>query len=360
MTRPTRAYLSAAALRHNFERVRHYAPESHVMAIIKANAYGHGLAWAAKHLHDADAFGVASVEEGVALRTAGVRQAICLLEGFFDADELALIGKHQLAPVLHHESQLWDLENTPVQPLDIWLKIDTGMHRLGFRPEATPDVVERLRKSGKLASLRLMSHLANADNTFDATTTVQLERFLSVAEAVGGERSLANSAGLIGWPPTRLDWVRPGIMLYGGSPMMGQGASTFGLQPVMTLASQLIAVNPCRKGEVIGYGGDWICPEDMPIGVVAIGYGDGYPRHAPSGTPVLVNGKRVPLVGRVSMDMITVDLRTQPDARVGDVAILWGRGLPVEEIANAAGTIGYELLCHVTPRVPRVDGAPLE
>jgi alanine racemase len=362
MARPIRALLSAEALRHNLARVRHFAPGTRVMAVVKADAYGHGLAWAARTLNEAEAFGVASVEEGVALRAAGVRQPICLLEGFFDAEELPAIVQAQLSPVVHHKSQLWDLENTPgLNGLDLWLKVDTGMHRLGFVPEAAVDAAQRLRKLPGVGTLRLLSHLANADNRFDAATPMQIDRFLKLAaelgDAVVGERSLANSAGIVAWPASHFDWVRPGIMLYGGAPLIGQPARELGLKPVMTLETELIAVNQRRKGELIGYGGDGICPEDMPVGVAAAGYGDGYPRHAPAATPVLVNGQRVGLIGRVSMDMITLDLRGVRDPRVGDRVVLWGEELPVDEVAAAAGTISYELLCRVTARVPRIAGA---
>jgi alanine racemase len=360
MARPIRALLSADALRDNLSRVRDFAPDARVMAVVKADAYGHGLAWAAGILGEADAFGVASVEEGTALRAAGVRQPICLLEGFFDAEELPAIVKAQLSPAVHHKSQLWDLENTPgLAGLDVWLKVDTGMHRLGFVPEAAVDAAQRLSKLPGLGRLRLLSHLANADNRFDAATPMQIDRFLQLAAELGGEvvgeRSLANSAGIVAWPASHFDWVRPGIMLYGGAPLIGQPARELGLKPVMTLETELIAVNQRRKGELIGYGGDWACPEDMPVGVAAAGYGDGYPRHAPAGTPVLVNGRRAGLIGRVSMDMITVDLRGVRDPRVGDRVVLWGEELPVDEIAAAAGTISYELLCRVTARVPRVE-----
>ncbi len=356
MSRPARALLSAEALRHNLERVRHYAPASKVMAIIKANAYGHGVTWAAGALRRAEAFGVASVEEGIELRTSGVTQPICLLEGFFDAGELPLLQQHRLDPVLHHEAQLWDLENSPLtDALNVWLKFDTGMHRLGFAPARAAEIFARVRACKAVREIRVMTHFANADNTFDNTTAAQIEQFDRATKEFGCESSLANSAGVVAWPKSRRDWVRPGIMLYGVSPVIGRSATELGLKPVMTLSSALIAIHALRKGDAVGYGGDWVCPEDMRIGVVAIGYGDGYPRQAGAGTPVLVNGKRVDLIGRVSMDMITVDLRSQPKTQIGDRVVLWGEGLPVEEIAQRANTIGYTLLCGVTPRIPRVE-----
>lgn len=356
MSRPARALLDAQALRHNLERVRHHAPHSRVMAIVKANAYGHGLVWAARTLAEADAFGVACVEEGLELRQAGIQQPVCVLEGFFDAAELPLLEQHRLSPVIHHEAQLRDLEHSSaIAALDVWFKIDTGMHRLGFPLALAPSALERLRACAAVKGIGLLSHFANADNTFDRATQIQVDAFLALADGTALPRSLANSAGIIAWPGSRLDWVRPGIMLYGVSPLAGRAAAELDLRPVMTLESAIISVHTLRKGDAVGYGGDWVCPEEMPVGVVAIGYGDGYPRHAKAGTPVLVNGTRAPLIGRVSMDMITVDLRGHPRAQVGDRVVLWGAGLPVEEIAAQAGTIGYTLLCGVTPRIPRVE-----
>ncbi|MBI3545889.1 MAG: alanine racemase [Gammaproteobacteria bacterium] len=355
MSRPARALLDTAALRHNLEQVRRRAPRARVMAVVKANAYGHGAPWVARTLSTADAFGVSSMEEGVQLREAGIAQPISLFEGFFSADELPMLIKHRLAPVIHHASQLQNLAQiTSDHKLSVWLKIDTGMHRLGFAPTDAAAALQQLRASPAVAEVRLMSHFARADFPQDTATVAQIKLFHEQITGSGLESSMANSAGVLAWPASHLDWVRPGIMLYGASPMIGQSATQLDLKPVMTLQTALIAIHARRKGDPIGYGGDWHCPEDMPVGVAAIGYGDGYSRHAPAGTPVLVNNKRVPLVGRVSMDMITVDLRTQPRAQVGDPVVLWGQGLPVEEVAEKAGTVGYELLCHVTERVPRV------
>ena len=356
MSRPARALVDADALRHNLRQARLHAPRSRVMAVVKANGYGHGLVWVARSLNGAaDAFGVSSVEEGIQLREAGITQPICLLEGFFSPDELPLLAKHRLEPAIHCESQVDALaQAAPMVKLSVWLKIDTGMHRLGFLPPVVPKVLKQLRSSPTVAAIRVMSHFARADIPADPDTQAQIDSFLAQIRELDLESSLANSAGILAWPQSHLDWVRPGIMLYGVSPLEGQDAATLGLSPVMTLQTALIAVHARRKGEAVGYGGDWRCPEDMPVGVAAIGYGDGYPRHAAPGTPVLVNGKRVPLAGRVSMDMITLDLRAQPDARAGDPVVLWGQGLPVEEVARSAGTIAYELLCHVTERIPRV------
>lgn len=356
MARPARARLDAQALHHNLQQVRARAPQARVMAVVKANGYGHGLAWVANTLKEqADGFAVASTEEGMLLRLAGIIKPITLLEGFFSADELPALQLRQLAPVLHDEQQLRLLESHPaVLPHAVWVKLDTGMHRIGFAPAMLPGVLERLRKLKGIHDIRAMTHFANADDVANGSTPAQIKLFRSPLNNLGLETSLANSAGIVAWPESHADWVRPGIMLYGGSPLLGKTAEELNLKPVMTLESALIAVQHRRQGEAIGYGGDFTCPEDMPVGVVAIGYGDGYPRHAPAGTPVLVNGSRVPLVGRVSMDMITVDLRPQPNARVGDPVVLWGHGLPVDEVATKAGTISYELLCHVAERIPRV------
>jgi len=356
MSRPARAQVDAGALRHNLQQVRLRAPRARIMAVVKADGYGHGLAWVARTLGDnVDAFGVASMEEGIQLREAGITHPICLLEGFFSADELPLLAKHKLAPAIHEEGQLKALaQASPSLKLSVWLKIDTGMHRLGFAPASVPDALKRLRGSSAVAEIRLMSHFARGDIPSDPESKSQIDCFLACTTGLDLESSLANSSGILVWPQSHLDWVRPGIMLYGASPLTQLSAAQLDLKPVMTLQTTLIAVHPRRKGDAIGYGGDWRCPEDMPVGVAAIGYGDGYPRHATSGTPVLVNGKRVPLIGRVSMDMITLDLSAQPQAKVGDPVVLWGQGLPIEDVAKNAGTIAYELMCHVTERIPRV------
>lgn len=351
--RKTQVTINLPALRDNLRKAQNAASSARVMAAIKANGYGHGLVRVARALSEADAFGVACLEEAIQLREAGIDKPITLLEGFFHLDELPEIMEHDLELVVHHSRQLSLLEQGGLHTsVKIWLKVDSGMHRLGFPPHTIEKQWTRLNNLGERVSfLGFMTHLANADDRGDQTTVKQLECFSQVVGKLPGERSIANSAAILGWPESHGDWVRPGIMLYGASPFTGSRGSDEGLQPVMTLRSELIAINRMKRGDAIGYGGTWICPEEMNVGVVAIGYGDGYPRHAPSGTPVLVNGKRVPLIGRVSMDMITVDLRTLPDAAIGDPVVLWGDGLAVEEIADAAGTISYELLCGITPRV---------
>ena len=356
MSRPARALLSAQSLRHNLNQVRRFAPNSRVMAVVKANAYGHGLAWTVTTLKDADGFGVASTEEGIAAREAlgDDPRPICLLEGIFSIDEIGLAAAHRFETVVHTPLQL-DLlsQSAPANPVTVWLKVDTGMHRLGFSPEDVAGVIDRLRSCSAVGEIRVMTHFANADGRKDPTTKRQLKAFTPFVQP-GTIASAANSAGVVAWPASHYDWVRPGVMLYGGSPVHRETAASFDLKPVMTLQTALLAVSQRKKGDAIGYGGDFVCPSDMYVGVAAIGYGDGYPRHAHVGTPVLVNGRRVPIVGRISMDMITLDLRDQPHAQPGDPVVLWGNDLPIDDIATCAGTISYELMCHVTERIPRV------
>ncbi|HET9122871.1 MAG TPA: alanine racemase [Acidiferrobacteraceae bacterium] len=357
MSRPVQAMLDADALTANLARVRECAPGARVMAVVKANGYGHGLSWVAQHLQRAhvDALAVASIEEALELRAGGiVEPPICLLEGFFQAEEIAVAAQHRLEVVVHNYEQLTALEAAPPLPrgLDVWLKLDTGMHRLGFPVADAHQVYTRLRACAAVQTLRMLSHFARADEPAESATDIQLNAFLQAAPP-GVERSIANSAAVLEWPRSRLEWVRPGLMLYGLSPLPERSASALGLTPVMTLTSAVIAVHRLPQGAAVGYGGSFVCPEAMPVGVVAGGYGDGYPRHARAGTPVRIGSCCVPLIGRVSMDMITVDLRRRPETRVGDPVVLWGRDLPAEEIAVAAGTIPYTLVCGVTPRVPR-------
>ncbi len=355
--RATQVIVDLAALRHNLAQARAAAPGRHIMAAIKANGYGHGLIRVARALEAADGFGVACIDEAMQLREAGINKPVTLLEGFFSADELVPIARHRLVTVVHHFEQVAMLEQSALTtPVRVWLKIDSGMHRLGFAPQRAHAAWERLHACRNVAEVvGCMTHLPNADDLDDPATIRQVALFRQVTAELPGVRSIANSAALLGWPQAHAEWVRPGIMLYGISPFVGGRGDRHGLRPVMTLRSELIAVNHLKRGDAIGYGGAWVCPEDMTVGVVAAGYGDGYPRHAPNGTPVLLNGRRVPLVGRVSMDMLTVDLRDQPQARSGDPVVLWGEGLAVEEIAEYAGTIPYELVCQVMPRVALVE-----
>ncbi|MEO7558288.1 MAG: alanine racemase [Gammaproteobacteria bacterium] len=356
MTIPPRALINLNALQHNLRRVHELAPGRRIMAIIKADAYGHGMVRIARALSDVDAFGVARFNEAVTLRTAGLTQPIVLLEGFLDAAELPLICQHRLSIVVHHGAQLDMLERTPLaEPIGAWLKIDSGMHRLGFAPAEVEDAWRRLALCPWISKpVRLMTHLACADDRADRRTLEQLACFNAAVNGLAAEHSIANSAAILGWPQTHGEWVRPGLMLYGVSPFPGRIAQQEGLKPVMTLSTRLIAVHNLDKGASVGYGASWTCPQAMRVGIAAIGYGDGYPRHARPGTPVLLNGTRVPLIGRVSMDMICVDLSSQPAARIGDPVILWGEGLPVEEVAHYASTIPYELLCAVARRVQAV------
>jgi alanine racemase len=352
MSRPARARIDLQALQHNFSLAQQTAPDSQVMAIIKANAYGHGLVSIAQALPAAAAFGVACLDEAIALREAGFDRRIVLLEGLFGPDDINLISGYRLDVVVHHDSQLqWLAQGQLLRPLDVWLKIDTGMHRLGFSPDRIGEITARLQQIPQVDTVRYMTHFPCADDLDNPDTCQQIDAFGEAVTTVDGEQSLANSAGILGWPAARADWVRPGIMLYGSSPLSGRTAQSLDLQPVMTLTTKLIAVNVRKQGDTIGYGADWSCPVDMPIGVAAIGYGDGYPRHAPSGAPLRVNGHTASLAGRVSMDMICIDLRDVPNPQVGDEVILWGEGLPVDEVAAAADTISYELLCSVGSRV---------
>jgi len=347
------ATIDLSALRHNLGIVKKLAPHSGVIPVIKADAYGHGMLPVARCLADLEILAVARIAEALALRQAGISQRILVLEGFFDRDEMLIASQNDLDVVIHQASQINLLEKAPGVPgkLRFWLKIDTGMHRLGVSPDEAGGCYQRLAALACCDSTPvLMTHLANADNTESPYTSAQLDAFKKIARLFDAEQSLANSAAVLAWPESHQHWVRPGIMLYGSSPMLGMTAAQHGLKPVMTLSSQLIAVKHLRKGDCVGYGSTWCCPEDMPVGVVAVGYGDGYPRHAPSGTPVLVNGQRAGLVGRVSMDMLTVDLRGI-EADETDEVILWGPGLAAEEVAQAADTITYELFCGVTSRV---------
>ena len=353
MTRPVRARIDLSALQHNLREVRRAAPHSKVMAVVKANGAGHGLLRVAAARAKADGFAVARLEEALALRKAGIRKPVTLLEGFMDEAELVEADCKRLEVALHSERQLAELEAACLEhPLRVWVKLDTGMHRLGFLPERLDDVFRRLQALPFVQQPPgYLSHLACADERDNPASEIQRRCFEAALGERPGARSLANSAGLLGWPAAHYDWVRPGIMLYGVSPFAEVAGPGLGLRPVMTLETRVIGISEMRKGDAIGYGGSWVCPEDMRMGVAAIGYGDGYPRHAASGTPVLIGGRRVPLVGRVSMDMITLDLRGHDAVREGDRVVLWGEGLPAEEVAAAADTIGYELLTGITGRV---------
>lgn len=347
------ATIDLAAIRHNLGEVRRHAPRSKVMAAIKADAYGHGAVAVARALEGGvDSFAVACLEEALVLREAHLHAPVALLEGVLSAEEARLSLRHQLQVVVHDHWQLGILEALPRGArVALWVKLDSGMHRLGFPLADVPALWTRIREREDWDFCGWITHLACADEPQSAATPAQIAAFEAALRELPGPRSIANSAGLLAWPSARTDWVRPGLMLYGASPLPDTTAAALGLKPAMTLESRLIAVRHYAAGDAIGYGAAYRCPEPMPVGVVAVGYADGYHRAMPTGTPVLIDGRRVPLIGRVSMDMITVDLRPAPDARVGDPVRLWGPGLPVEEIAARAGTIAYELLCGLTQRV---------
>ena len=346
MIRLIRALIDTAALRHNLGTIRAYAPGAKVMAVIKANAYGHGLVSTALALADADSFAVARLEEGMALRAAGVRAPIVLLEGVFSAEQLAEAAHHGFELVVHDPLQLKLLEaHRGAERFVIWVKIDTGMNRLGFRPEAFPAALARLRAlTVPVLELRVMTHLARADEVKQPMTGMQLTRFQSAlieSDIAAGTTklvtSIGNSAAVLGWPDAQGDWVRPGLALYGVSPFGNETAYTHGLKPVMTLETTVLTVRNVKRGETVGYAGAWRAERDSTIAILAAGYGDGLPRHLANGTPVLIGGTRYELVGRVSMDMIAVDVTDAPKVSTGHKAIIWGEGLPVEEIAEHAG-----------------------
>lgn len=356
MSRPTRAEIDLKALHHNFSVAKAAAPNSKAMAVIKANGYGHGMIRVAHALNDADAFAVATLEEAIELREAGIIHPLLLLQGPYESSDISIMRGYHLQTVIHCNEQLEMLEAAENgRALNAWLKVDTGMNRLGFHPDDIAAAYDRAKKCRNIGDIKLMTHFACADEVRHPLTQQQIDRFTKSVSELPGERTLANSAALLSLPASHADWVRPGIMLYGSSPLLGKQAGELDLQPAMTLKSALIAVKECRKGDTVGYGADWACPEDMQIGVACIGYGDGYPRHAVPGTPVLVNGQRAALAGRVSMDMICIDLRNVSFAEIGDEVVCWGEGLPADEVAQCAGTIAYELFCGVTARVPQVE-----
>lgn len=332
-------------------------PRSKIWAVLKADAYGHGLTriLADRSAALAHADGIAILETSTAetLRELGWRLPILLLEGCFDAPDLDVAARIGLTVTVHHDEQIAMIEAARIgRPVDVYLKMNTGMNRLGLSCECYRQAHERLLATGKVGTITLMTHFANADRPEGVAD--QLARFERGAAGLDGPRSLANSAAILAHPHTHADWVRPGIMLYGASPFATRSAAEFDLQPAMELRSELIAVQSLRAGEVVGYGHRYTAEHDLRIGVVACGYADGYPRVAPTGTPINVDGVRTRVVGRVSMDMLTVDLTNTPRAEVGSVVELWGRQVPVDEVAQAAGTVGYELLCALAPRVPVV------
>ncbi|HTV85767.1 MAG TPA: alanine racemase [Dyella sp.] len=359
MSRTTVATIHLGALRHNLERIRQLAAPALVMAVVKADAYGHGLERVARALNGAaDAFAVASLGDGLRLRAAGHRQRIVVLSGPDLPGDIAEMQRLGLDAAIHHESQLrWLSEASPTRGrLRVWLKIDSGMHRLGFAPERAASVHAQLSTMpGIDPEIGLMTHFAESEVFDGARTREQIQRFREATRHLSGPHSLSNSAAVLGWPQARGEWVRAGGLLYGLSVVEGKCGEDFGFRAAMTLSTRLIAINHIPRGERIGYNGLWQCPQDMPVGVAAVGYGDGYPRSAAAGTPVLVGQRRVPLIGRVSMDLITLDLREAPEAKVGDRVVLWGPELPVEMVAAQSGTISYDLTCGMTRRVLFVE-----
>ncbi len=351
MSRPIRATFDLSAFRHNLGIARKLAGNARVLAVIKANGYGHGVARAAQALSGADGYALLEIEDAVRLREADYRQPILLLEGFFSERELESVFEHDLTVVLHNREQLRMLERLDGRrKLDVFVKFNTGMNRLGF-PAGSADAV--LREIGAMPCIGdavIATHFSDAEGV--SGIELQMREFEARVARPGYERSLANSGALLQFSEARSDWVRPGIMLYGASPLEDKSALQLGLKPVMTLTSALIGVQELKRGDTVGYGSLFMADRPMRIGVVACGYADGYPRHAWNGTPVLVDGVRVPMAGRVSMDMLSVDLTQVPHAGVGTPVTLWGAGLPVEEVAAAAGTVSYELLCALAPRVP--------
>jgi alanine racemase len=350
MARPLVAQINLAALRLNLARAREKAPRTQLLAVVKANAYGHGLTRVLPALDDADGLALVELDAAVQLRESHYTRRILLLEGFFEERELTEIAHRRLAVVVHDEAQIAILERAVLsRPLEVFIKANTGMNRLGIAPGKVAASCDRLSNSPAVAALRLMMHFARADE--DDGIAQQLAVFEQACGKLPYPRSLCNSAGVFRYPDIGGDIVRPGIMLYGATPFPYDSAAMLGLQPVMTLHSQIIAIQTLAPNDSVGYGGMYTASRAHRIGVVAGGYADGYPRHAPNGTPVLVCGRKARLAGRVSMDMVTVDLTEIPEARVGSPVVLWGEGLPVDDVAAAASTVGYELLCGLTPRV---------
>jgi alanine racemase len=348
------ATINHAALLHNVSRVSELAPNSNIMAVIKSLAYGHGavsLAYALQRR--VDAFAVARVEEGLALRAEGITKAILVLEGLCSPEQLSLAQQHQLDVAIHHPKQL-EWVDTLDGPLDCWIKVDSGMSRLGLHPDQVPEVLAAVQQHKYLKLKGAMTHLANADDPQDSKTDVQLAAFNGIAWPDDLALSIANSAAVLMRPDAHADWVRPGLMLYGASPLLNQSAQSLGLKPVMQLSSRLISIKQLNAGDTVGYGATWQADEVMPMGIVGIGYGDGYPREVPAEAYVLINGKQAPIIGRVSMDMITVDLRGI-DCVIGDEVTLWGEGLPIDLVAQWTNTIAYTLMCGVTQRVQRIN-----
>ncbi len=358
MPRPILAHIDLAALRHNLDVACRHARGRKVWAVVKANAYGHGLTRVLPALEQADGLALLDLEEAQRAREGGWRKPILLLEGFFSPDDLAVVSALNLIPVLHRADQIDMLaRQARSSALEVYVKVNTGMNRLGFEADELMPALQRLDALPGVRVASLMTHFANADSARAQDVDEPLRRFNSLAAHWSGDTSLVNSAALLMQPQVQGRSVRPGIMLYGATPARGKPAADFDLRPVMRLCSELIAVRTLAAGEAVGYGSRWVAPKPTRIGVVACGYADGYPRVAPDGTPVWVHGHPVPLVGQVSMDMIAVDLSDAPHAGVGSPVELWGEHVPIDTVAERAGTVGYELMCALAPRVPvQVNG----
>jgi len=370
MPRPLHAIIHLDAMQRNLARARSCAPSARIWAVVKANAYGHGLERGMRGFAQADGLALIETENALRLRELGWVKPVLLLEGIFDASDIPLLAEHNIDSTVHCIEQVKMLEYTSLyRPIDVHLKMNTGMNRLGFRPDEFRAAHARLRAIRGIRNITLMTHFANSDELEHPRLSIaeQVRRFRQGGDGLAGERSLSNSGGVLhqsallsggGQQPAgelQSDWVRPGIMLYGGTPG-GRPAKDYGLLPTMTLKSEIIGIQELEAGDSVGYGSRFQAPGPMTVGVVACGYADGYPRHAEHGTPVLVDGVRTSLVGRVSMDMMTVDLTPVRNARVGSKVTLWGDGLPIDEVAQAAGTIGYELMCALAPRVRVTEG----
>lgn len=361
--RPLVAQFSLSALNHNLQVVKQIVgPTIQILAMVKANAYGHGAIEVISAL-DADAFGVASIEEAIALRKIYPHKKFVILSGCFNISEINTALEHHFIILVHSDYQVlllqeWaKLQYSNTQPIEVWLKMDIGMHRLGFQSNEITTKYQEITSIPHVHITTLMSHLSSDDDRNSTLTNSQIQHYQSIAKNLPLGQSLANSAAIIAWPSAyqNTNWVRPGIMLYGISPMINESAHSLDLKPVMTLSSKVIAISTLRKNDPVSYGATWRAPQDnTKIAVVAVGYGDGYPRHAPCGTPVLIKGKRYSLVGRVCMDMIMIDITQSSDITIGENVTLWGEGLPVEEVARMSGTIGYELCCHLTQRVKKI------
>lgn len=354
MGRATRAIIDLSAICQNYRLAKSLAPNSNVVAVIKADAYGHGAVRVALAMEsEVPAFGVACIEEALELRAGGVKKPILLLEGFFTADELSLIAEHDFWTAIHRVEQITMLENAQIAPVNVWLKLDSGMHRLGIDAKDYRQAYERLRVSKNVADVVLMSHLACADELDKPYTLQQAELFDQTVAGLDAKQSIANSPATLGWPALHRDWIRPGLMLYGASPFEEAQVNADKLMAAMTLESEVIAIHDLQAGEAVGYAASYVCDKNTRVGTVAIGYGDGYSRYAGTGTPVIVNGQRASIIGRVSMDMCAVDLTGLAGIDVGSKVELWGSQLSINDVARHCGTIPYTLFTGVTRRVPR-------